>query len=204
MWPLVVDEILGGDQAVALAHVTPASGVVLTPVTNFALRDRAAGTMAVNSSVGMWRKLERIRQNPHVAVAFHTREHAATDRPEYVLVQGSASLSPLEDRNGWLAPMGDNWERFGGQSRSVGRLWDWWLSAYHWRVNIEIAVQRVMVWPDLACTGVPEVHGAPLSVRAAATATRAGGRDRAAHRPRAGSQEGWEPAPRAAGLGRRR
>ena len=161
MWPLVVDEILAGDQAVALAHVTPASGIVLTPVTNFALRDRAARTVAVNSSVGMWRKLERIRQNPHVAVAFHTREHATTDRPEYVLVQGSASLSPLEDRDGWLAPMGDNWERFGGQSRSVGRLWEWWLSAYHWRVNIEIAVERVVVWPDLACTGSPEVYGAP-------------------------------------------
>ena len=93
---------------------------MLTPVTNFALRDREAGTVAVNSSVGMWKKLERIRQNPNVAVAFHTREHAATDRPEYVLVQGRASLSSLEDRDGWLEAMGDNWERFGGQPRDVG------------------------------------------------------------------------------------
>ena len=61
MWPDTIDEILGGDQAVALAHVTPAEGVVLTPVTNFALRDREAGTVAVNSSVGMWRKLDRIQ-----------------------------------------------------------------------------------------------------------------------------------------------
>jgi nitroimidazol reductase NimA-like FMN-containing flavoprotein (pyridoxamine 5'-phosphate oxidase superfamily) len=161
MWPDSVDEILGEDQAVALAHVTPAKGVVLTPVTNFALRDRTSGTVAVNSSVGMWRKLEGIRQNPHVAVAFHTREHAATDRPEYVLVQGKASLSQLEDRDGWLEAMGDNWERFGGQSRTVGRGWEWWLSAYHWRVNIEIAVERVMVWPNLACAGHPDVYGAP-------------------------------------------
>jgi hypothetical protein len=161
MWPDSVEEILGGDQAVALAHVTPAKGVVLTPVTNFALRNRVAGTMAVNSSVGMWRKLERIRQNPHVAVAFHTRDHAATDRPEYVLVQGRASLSPLEDRDGWLEPMGDNWQRFGGQSRKVGRIWEWWLSAYHWRVNIEVAVERVVVWRDLACTGSLTVFGAP-------------------------------------------
>jgi hypothetical protein len=161
MWPDPVDEILGGDQAVALAHVTPARGVVLTPVTNFALRNRASGTVTVNSSVGMWRKLERIRQNPSVAVAFHTREHAVTNRPEYVLVQGRASLSSLEDRDGWLEPMGDNWARFGGQPRDVGPLWGWWLSAYHWRVNIEIAVERVVVWPDLACTGTPEVHGTP-------------------------------------------
>src|SRR5687767_15856684 len=145
VWPGAMDEILGGDQAVALAHVTPAKGVVLTPVTNFALQNRADGTIVVNSSVGMWRKLDRIRQNPHVAVAFHTREHAATDRPEYVLVQGRASLSSLENRDGWLEPMGDNWQRFGGQPRDVGPLWEWWMSAYHWRVNIEIAVERVVV-----------------------------------------------------------
>ena len=76
MWPDLVDEILGGDQTVALAHVTPANGVVLTPVTNFALRDRTSGSVAVNSSVGMWRKLQRIQQNPRVAVAFHTRAHS--------------------------------------------------------------------------------------------------------------------------------
>src|SRR5688572_5136875 len=151
MWPDPVDEILGGDQAVALAHVTPARGVVLTPVTNFALRDSTDGTVAVNSSVGMWRKLERIRKNPNVALAFHTRAHAATRRPEYVLVQGKGSLSSLTDRDAWLEAMGDRWERFGGQPRDVGPLWDRWMRAYHWRVNIEIAVTRIVVWPDLRC-----------------------------------------------------
>ena len=163
MWPGPADEILGSDQAVALAHATPAQGVVLTPVTNFGMRDRAAGTVAVNSSVGMWRKLDRIRQNPNVALAFHTRAHAGTHRPEYVLVQGKASLSSLADRDGWLDAVGDRWERFGGQPREVGLLWERWLNAYHWRVNIEITVERVVVWPDLRCAGNPDAHGAPLT-----------------------------------------
>jgi nitroimidazol reductase NimA-like FMN-containing flavoprotein (pyridoxamine 5'-phosphate oxidase superfamily) len=163
MWPDSVDEILGGDQAVALAHVTPAQGVVLTPVTNFALRNREARTVAVNSSVGMWKKLARIRRNPHVAVAFHTRDHALNDRPEYLLVQGRATLSSMEDPDAWLDAMGEeNWERIGGKPRDVGPLWNWWLRAYHWRVNIQIDVERLVVWPDLACRGAPEVHGAPL------------------------------------------
>src|SRR3954470_14277950 len=94
-WPDNVDEILAGDQVVALAYCTPASGVVLTPLTNFGLRDRAAGTLtAVNSSVGVYRKLERIRANPRIALAYHTRTHGFTDRPEYLLVQGTAPLRP--------------------------------------------------------------------------------------------------------------
>ena len=161
-WPAKVDEILGGDQVVALAHVTPARGVVLNPVTNFGLRDREGGTVAVNSSVGMWKKLERMRRNPHVAVAFHSRGHALSDRPEYVLVQGIASVPTLDDPNAWLDAMGERWERFGGQPRDVGPLWEWWLRAYHWRVNVEVAVTRIVVWPDLACRGAPEVYGVPL------------------------------------------
>ncbi len=43
-WPDTVDEILGGDHVVMLAYVTPASGVVLTPVTNFAVRPRSGHT----------------------------------------------------------------------------------------------------------------------------------------------------------------
>ena len=58
--------------------------------------------------------------------------------------------------------MGANWERFGGQPLDAGRVWNWWLRAYHDRVNVVIAVERVLVWADLACHGVPVVHGAPL------------------------------------------
>jgi hypothetical protein len=163
MWPDAVDEVLGGDQAVALAHVTPAAGVVLTPVTNFALRDREAGTVAVNSSVGMWKKLERMQRNPHVAVAFHTRDHGTSQRPEFVLAQGTATLPPLDDPDAWLEAMGENWERFAGRlPHDVGQVWKWWLRVYHWRVNVEVSVERLVVWPDLACHGAAEVHGTPL------------------------------------------
>jgi hypothetical protein len=160
-WPNTVDEILAGDQVVTFAHVTPASGVVLTPLTNTGLRDRRAGTAApVSSSVGMWKKLERIRRNPRVAVAYHSREHGFSDRPEYVLVQGRASLSPLEDRD-WVERHLESWERFSGP-RDVGPIGERWLSVYHWRVGVELAVERVIVWRDLDCRGAPEVHGAPL------------------------------------------
>ena len=159
-WPEAVDEVLGGDQALAFAHVTPARGVVLTPLTNTGLRDRAAGAAEpVSSSVGMWRKLERVRAEPRVALAYHAREHGFADRPEYVLVQGTASLSPLEDR-GWVERHREAWERFSG-SRDVGPLWERWLRAYHWRVGISLVVERVSVWPDLACRGEVEVHGTP-------------------------------------------
>ena len=62
IWPDTVDEIFEGDCVVLLACVTPAAGVLLTPVMHFRVRDRARGTLTVvNSSVGVWKKLERIR-----------------------------------------------------------------------------------------------------------------------------------------------
>jgi Pyridoxamine 5'-phosphate oxidase len=159
-WPDSVDEILDADHIVALAYVTPAKGVVIAPVTNFGVRDREAGTVTVNSSVGAWKKLDRIRRNPHVALAFHTREHGSSGRPEYVLVQGTAALSePIPDYPNTII---DRWERF-DRWRDVHPLWKRWQRIYALRVGIEIAAQRVVVWPDLACRGKPEVHGAPLS-----------------------------------------
>lgn len=162
-WPDAVDEILAGDQAVVFAYVTPARGVVLTPVTNFALRDREAGTLsAVNSSVGAWKKLERLQRNPQVAALYHTRRYSASDRPEYVLVQGRATIPPLEDRHLWFQELGDAWERFLGTPRDVGPLWERWMYVYHWRVNIRIDVERVVVFEDWRCRGEPTVHGAAL------------------------------------------
>ena len=157
-WSDAVDEILAGDQAVALATVTPARGVVLTPVTNFGMRDRTRGTVTFNSSVAMSKKLDRIQRNPHVAVAFHTREHGFSDRPEYVLVQGRAELI---ESPGWLEDHLEEWERFAGPRR-VGPLWERWLRIYHQRVAIEVSVERVVVWPSLGCGGDPDVVGAPL------------------------------------------
>jgi hypothetical protein len=160
-----VAEILGGDQAVALAYATPASGAVVVPLTNFGVFDPHAGTVTVNSSIAAWRKLYRIRRNPGVALAFHTREHGFCSRPEYVLVQGRAELSPLEDRHGWFDAYGGNWERFAGEPRHPGRLWEWWMSAFYWRVNVTVHAERVTVWPDLACAGTPVIHGAEPPAR---------------------------------------
>src|SRR3954470_17510043 len=161
MWPDNVDEILAGDQVVALAYTTPGNGVILTPLTNFGLRDREAGTLrAVNSSVAAWRKLDRIRTSPKIALAYHTRTHGFSDRPEYVLVQGTATLKPaVPDYPKSIQP---TWERFGGPV-DIGALWNWWLRVYNLRIPIEIAVERVIVWPDRACEGAPQVHGAPIT-----------------------------------------
>jgi hypothetical protein len=157
-WPDDIDTIFDGDHVVMLGYVTPASGVVLLPVNNFAVRDREAGTISVNSSVAAWRKLDRMRKNPKVALAFHTRDHALHERPECVLVQGTASLSePIHD---YPSTILDKWERFEPwQDRP--RFWKWWQRIYGIRVEIKISVERLVVWPDLACDGAPEVIGAP-------------------------------------------
>lgn len=159
-WSDAVDEILDGDHVVMLAYATPAQGAVLLPVSNFAVRDREAGTItAINSSVGVWRKLERIRRNPKVALAFHTREHGRSARTEYVLVQGRASLSPpIPD---YPSTILEQWERFEPWA-SLHPLWKWWRRVYALRVAIELAVERIVVWPDLRLDGVPEVLGALL------------------------------------------
>jgi hypothetical protein len=159
-WSDEVQEILDGDHALMLAYATPANGVVLLPVSNFAVLDREAGMVAsVNTSVGAWTKLERIRRNPRVALAFHTREHAATNRPEYVLVQGTATLAaPVED---YPSTILDVWERFELWA-DQHPLWKRWRRVYALRIAIEVSVERILVWPDLGCSGPVEVHGSAL------------------------------------------
>jgi hypothetical protein len=161
-WPDAVDDILGGDQVVALASVTPASGVVVAPVTNFALRDSRSGTVTVNSSVGAWKKVQRIRQNPHVALAFHTRTHGFSDRPEYVLIQGRAMVSaPIPD---YPSSISGNWERF-GDPPATNPLWRWWLRVYYLRVRIDVEVERVTAWPDLVCRDIAQTYGEAMPSR---------------------------------------
>lgn len=181
-WSDEVDDVLGGDQAVGFAHATPAAGVVLSPLTNTGVRDRAAGSLEpVTSSVGMWRKLAALRELPRVAVAYHAREHGFSRRPEYVLVQGTASSTSPDD-DSWIKRHREAWERFGG-SPDVGPLSDRWLRVYHHRVGIRLAVERIVVWPDLECRGVPAVLGAPLAPPAAPQSPPAKGtRPRVAHR----------------------
>lgn len=160
VWSEEVDRIFGGDHVLMLVYATPASGAVLLPLNNFAGRDPAAGTLsAINSSVGAWRKLERIRRNPKVALAFHTRLHSETDRPEYVLVQGRASLShPVPD---YPTTIAERWDRFEPWTTTPA-LWKRWQRFYALRVPIDIEVDRILVWPDLTCSGPPAVLGPPL------------------------------------------
>jgi hypothetical protein len=180
-----VDEILAGDQTIMLATVTPASGVVLLPVTNFVLRDRETATLSVvNTSVGVRKKLDRIRANPRVALAYHTREHGLSDRPEYALVQGTATLTEPDPRYldslferadrqlAELATASTSTERIYADSLRHqvetlraeiprGWFWDWSLRDWHHRVGIDVAVERVIAWPDLGCRGSAEVYGMP-------------------------------------------
>jgi nitroimidazol reductase NimA-like FMN-containing flavoprotein (pyridoxamine 5'-phosphate oxidase superfamily) len=155
-WSDEIDEILDGDHVVMLAYVTPAKGVVLLPVSNFGTRDREAGTISVNSSVAAWRKLERMRKNPRVALAFHTRAHALHDRSEFVLIQGDARLTePIED---YPSTILERWERL-EPWRDRNRFWRWWQRIYGIRVEIQVSVSRLVVWPDLECGGAPSFIG---------------------------------------------
>src|ERR1700745_386785 len=97
MWGDVEDAIIGGDLTAALAYVTPAGGVVLTPVAPIGLRDRSAGTVGFTTSLGFGRKLDRIKLNPNVALAYHAREHGFANSPRYVLVQGTATYNARPD-----------------------------------------------------------------------------------------------------------
>jgi hypothetical protein len=162
-WPDHVDEILGGDLTAALGYATPAQGAVVMAVAPIGLRDRARGRVGFTTSLGFARKLDRIRREPRVALAYHAREHGRSDRPEYVLVQGRAEpvVEPTpEDR----ALVRRQAEQYLGASRS-GPFWDRWLREYYMvRIPVWVHVERLTVWPDLRCGGRPELHGLPEPV----------------------------------------
>ena len=156
-WSDEVDEILGGDLAAGFAYLTPAKGVVITPMAPLGLRDRERGTVTLSTSLGLWKKLDRVRRHPGVAVAYHAREHSLTDRPGFVLVQGRASFSTTPDRE-WLESITPQWNEFLGPRSTglVGRA----LDVYYWqRVAIDIEVERILSYPTEAAEGVPDVFG---------------------------------------------
>lgn len=159
-WSDEVDEIIGGDLAAGFSYVTPAKGVVVAPMAPLGLRDREAGRVTVTTSLGLWKKLDRIRSNPSVAIAFHARDHADSDRPEFVLVQGEASFSTTPD-SVWLDSIRPQMEHFLGPTK--GGLAGRWMDVYYrQRVAIDVNVRRVVVWPSLDCVGDPVVVGEPL------------------------------------------
>jgi hypothetical protein len=158
-WPDAIDEPIGGDLTAALAYVTPAGGAVVTAVAPIGLRDRDAGTVSFTTSLGFGRKLERIKRDPRVALAYHAREHGNSRSERYVLVQGTATVVPEPDRD-YLDFIGRQATPFMGPPRR-GLFWDRWLSAYYAdRVPVHVQVERVVSWPNLRCEGEPEVLGA--------------------------------------------
>jgi hypothetical protein len=165
-WSDEVDEILASDLAAGLAYLTPAKGVVITPMAPLGLRDREAGTVTVTTSQAMWKKLDRIRRHSGVAIAYHAREHGLPRRPGFVLVQGRATFPTTADR-AWLESIAPQWERFLGPRSTglAGRM----LEVYYWqRVPITIQIERIVVYPDDAAGGGPEVLGDPRPAAAAA------------------------------------
>ena len=163
MWSDLDDEIIGGDLTAALAYLTPAGGAVLTPVAPVGLRDREAATVSFTTSLGFGRKLERIDADPHVALAFHAREHGFARPSRFVLVQGVASYDAHPDREYLEQHVGPASARFLGEPQR-GVFWDRWLSAYYAdRVIVTVQVERVVSWPDLACAGDATVAGSPLA-----------------------------------------
>ncbi|HXW58204.1 MAG TPA: hypothetical protein VEJ23_01870 [Solirubrobacteraceae bacterium] len=165
MWTEVDDEIIGGDLTAALSYLTPAGGAVVTPVAPIGLRDREAGTVGFTTSLGVGRKLDRIDADPHVALAYHAREHGFATAPRFVLVQGTASYSPRPDRELLPREIAPASARFLGAPQR-GPFWDRWLSAYYAdHVPVTVVVERVVSWPDLACAGEPVVAGRPRAER---------------------------------------
>lgn len=156
-WSDEVDQILAGDLAAGFAYLTPAKGVVIAPMAPLGIRDRQAGIVTLSTSLGLWKKLDRIRRNPGVAIVYHAREHGLTNRPGFVVVQGTASFDPVPDRD-WLESITPAWDRFlVPRRRSLDRL----LDVYYWqRVAINIEVERVMAYPDTEATEDREVFGA--------------------------------------------
>ena len=160
VWSDLQDGIIGGDLTAALAYVTPAGGAVVTPVAPIGLRDREAGTVGFTTSLGFGRKLDRIKANPRVALAYHAREHGFASEPRFVLVQGTASYEVDPDPKVLAERVRPASARFMGAPRT-GPFWDRWLSAYYAdRVLVTVRVERVLSWEDPSCEGPPSVSGA--------------------------------------------
>lgn len=159
-WPDEVDDVIAGDLTAAVAYLTRTGGAVITSVAPLGLRDRERGVLSFTTSLGFSKKLERLIRNPAVALAFHARDYGRSASPAFVLVQGWASvtLEPSLERLEALVPLA---ERAIGEVKR-GRAWDWLLREYYQeRVFVDVVVERVTVWPDLAAAGQPSVYGAP-------------------------------------------
>jgi hypothetical protein len=158
-WSADLDDVIRGDITAAAGYITPAGGAVVTAVAPCGIGQRDAGVIGFTTSLGFGKKLERIVRDPHVALAYHAREHGFSASPAFVLAQGVATvdLRPSRARLEALSPQA---ERYVGKVVR-GPVWDRLLREYYGeRVFVDIAVQRVAVWPDLSASGDMEVTGA--------------------------------------------
>jgi hypothetical protein len=160
-WDDDVDAVLAGDLTAALGYRTPAGGVVVQAVAPIGLRDRSAGSVSFTTSLGFSRKLERIARDPRVALAFHAREHGTASGTAYVLVQGRARVDEQPSTARRLQVREHAEARLGAARE--GFFWDRWMREYYAaRVPVDIAVERIAIWPGLRCAGMPRVLGEPL------------------------------------------
>ena len=158
-WPDEADEVIRGDLTAAVAYVTPAGGAVVTTVCPMGIDRREEAEVGFTTSLGFAKKLERIIADPHVALAYHAREHGFSASPAFVLAQGLASvdLRPSRARLEAMAPQG---ERFLGKFMR-GPVWDQLLHEYYYeRVFVDVTVHRIASWPDLGAFGDMRVSGA--------------------------------------------
>lgn len=160
-WSDEIDDVLAHDLTAALAYVTPAGGAVVTAIAPIGLRDRDAGWIGFTTSLGFGKKLDRIRRDPRVALAFHARAHGRSTSPRYVLVQGTAEIVAEPDQ-AWRDLIEERAEPHLGPAKRGRLFWDRWLREYYRvRVPVTVAVERIVAWPTLACDPPSQVTGAP-------------------------------------------
>jgi hypothetical protein len=158
-WSDNVHEVITGDITAAVAYITPAGGAVVTAVAPCGIERRDQGVVGFTTSLGFGQKLERIVRDPHVALAYHSREHGFSVSQAFVLAQGIASvdLTPSRARLEALSPQVG---RYLGEPKR-GAVWDRLLREYYQeRVFVDIGVERMVSWPGLDAHGDPEVTGA--------------------------------------------
>jgi hypothetical protein len=164
-WSEEIDDVLGGDLTAALTYLTPAGGAVATCVAPVGLRDRQAGWVGFTTSLGFGKKLDRIQRDPHVALAFHAREHGSSHSQRYVLVQGRAEIIPNPEQ-ALLTLVYDQAVAVLGPAKRGRLFWDRWLREYYAvRVPVLVHVDRITSWSNLRCAGEPEIRGTPAPLQ---------------------------------------
>jgi hypothetical protein len=135
----------------------------VTAVAPIGLRDRERGTVTFTTSLGFGRKLDRIRRNPRVALAYHAREHGFAQGAAFVVVQGTATPEAEPDRRLLEEVIQPAAERFMGPPKRGRLFWDRWLQEYYSdRVPVTVAVERVLAWAGADGAGEPRVFGATV------------------------------------------